>query len=324
MRQKTFGKLVVSLDFELFWGFFDHETKDGSKERIFGARDAVVRMLELFDSYGIHATWAVVGMLMAENKEEIIAFSPEEKPSYINTNLSAYNHLDLVGEDENDDKFHYASNLVSKILSSKNQELASHTYSHYYCKEDGQTPSEFEADLIAAKRIALQKYGVELKSLVLPRNNYREDYLSVVTKVGFTAIRGNQTSFAYNNKYNLYARAIRLIDAYFNISGKKSYCIENAGDSIVNIKASAFFRKFNNKLRILEPLKVSCIKRQMKAAAKHGEVFHMWWHPHNIGIDLDKSLMQLKSIFDYYIYLNERYGFQSMNMGEVADSLYNK
>ena len=57
----------------------------------------------------------------------------------------------------------------------------------------------------------------------------------------------------------------------------------------------------------------------MLHAAKNGLTFHLWWHPHNIGIMTEYHLKQLEKIFDYYDKLKEEYGMRSLNMGEVAE-----
>jgi hypothetical protein len=50
------GALIISLDFELYWGGRDSKTLDRYRENILGVRAAVPAMLALFHKYGIHAT----------------------------------------------------------------------------------------------------------------------------------------------------------------------------------------------------------------------------------------------------------------------------
>ena len=56
----------------------------------------------------------------------------------------------------------------------------------------------------------------------------------------------------------------------------------------------------------------------MLHAAKNGLTFHLWWHPHNIGVDTQAHLKQLEEIFEYYTQLQKAYGMRSLNMGEAA------
>lgn len=315
------GKFVLSLDFEQLWGVFDHETKLTYHENIIGGRKAIPKILELFDKYNIHASWGVVALLLAETKRDAIEYSPDLKPSYCNDKLSAYKTFDDLGENEKEDPYHFAGSLVKEIMTHDNQELCSHTFSHYYCKADGQNVDEFRADLQAAVKITEDKMSFAPKSIILPRNNYREDYARAVAECGFTAIRGNQNLYSENNSTYI-ARLIRMIDTYVNVCGKKCYDeSEIFNGTICNIKASRFFRPYNPKLKALEKLKISCIKRQMKYAAKNNKVFHIWWHPHNFGRYPDKCLRQIEELFEYYSYLNKRYGFKSVNMQELSSEL---
>lgn len=315
------GTLIISLDFELLWGVHDHETKVSFGEQVTGARKAIENVLKLFDKYQIHATWGIVGMMMAQSKEEMIQYSPSTKPQYENEKLSAYQYMDQVGEGEENDVFHYAYSLIKKIQNHSNQELASHTFSHYYCKAAGQNVQAFSEDLNAAQRIAKDKFGVELKSLILPQNQFVDEYMEAAYRLGFTVVRGNPNSFAYNTSSKL-ARIMRLLDTYIGVCGRKTFTLEAYdGNGIINIKASSFFRKYNEKLSFLEKYKVSHIKREMKYAAKKGQVYHLWWHPHNIGKNSEQCLAQLREIFAYYEQLQSKYGFESKTMYEAAEEL---
>jgi hypothetical protein len=72
---------------------------------------------------------------------------------------------------------------------------------------------------------------------------------------------------------------------------------------------------------LLEPLKLRRIKKQMLHAAKHDLYFHLWWHPHNIGVNTAYHLKQLEEIFSYYKELQITYDMRSLNMGELAEEV---
>src|SRR5690606_21331977 len=97
---------------------------------------------------------------------------------YVEQQLSAYRYIaDVgIGEDESSDPFHYAPTLVEAILDTPHQELATHTFAHYYCNEAGQNAEQFRADLRAAQRSAAL-FGQQLRSLVFPRNQFNAEYL---------------------------------------------------------------------------------------------------------------------------------------------------
>ena len=59
------AQLIVSLDFELFWGMQDGHTLESYQDHVLGGRKAIPQLLKLFAKYGIHATWATVGLMFA-------------------------------------------------------------------------------------------------------------------------------------------------------------------------------------------------------------------------------------------------------------------
>ena len=319
--EKHSGKMIISLDFELLWGVFDHATKESYHCNISGGRQAIPEILALFESYQIHASWGVVGLLLAENRQEAYNYAPTQKPSYMNPALSAYETFSDLGDDEQDDPYHYAKSLVDRIRSCEHQEICSHTFAHYYCTAVGQTTEQFKADLQASKSILFEKISVSPISLILPRNQFKKEYAEIARQCGFRAIRGNQTLYCDNHR-SILARGIRLLDSYVNITGNRCYSEEDiCNDGICNIMASRFFRPYSHKLRCFEKLKIARIKGQMRYAAKHNKVFHLWWHPHNFGKYPEQCLSQLEEILKYYISLKQEFEFESLNMQELSNRI---
>jgi peptidoglycan/xylan/chitin deacetylase (PgdA/CDA1 family) len=317
------GTLVISLDFELYWGIRDKRTIEQYKDNLLGVRKVIPLLLGLFNEYQIHATWAVVGFLFFKTKEELLKGLPQKKPDYEKTKLNPYTYLDSIGNDEHTDPFHYAPSLIEQILSFPNQEIGSHTFSHYYCLEKGQNIETFKEDLHAAINAA-KRFNVEIKSLVFPRNQTNAEYLSVCKEMGIKCYRGNETSWLYKARNqedeSLVRRGIRLMDAYVNISGHNTYTINNYENTLpLNIHSSRFLRPYSNKLHLLEPLRLHRILSDLTYAAKKKEIFHLWWHPHNFGVNMDKNMQFLRNILDHYTQLHEIYSMESLHIGELAN-----
>ncbi len=325
MEQKR-GHLVISLDFELFWGMSDATTLEAYGPNVAGEREAVPRILRLFEKYGIHATWATVGMLMARNKEELLSLLPHaaERPVYTDMRISTYYHLehDGVGKDEADDPYHYGPTLLSQILATPHQEIGNHTFSHYYAV-DGHTnpPSTFARDLDAHAEIS-KTYGVTTTSIVFPRNQVSEEALQVCKEKGITSYRGNEDHFLYRargSRQPLLVRMLRLLDHYIDISGPNTHPLPVSSSALPkNIPSSRFLRPYSERLKFFEPLRLRRIERAMTHAAKRGEIFHLWWHPHNFGIDQAENFKNLEAILDHFKFLKEEYGFGSASMKDIA------
>lgn len=314
------GVLCISLDTEFFWGV--HDTAPASYvENVRQARKTVIpTLLKQFENYGIHATWAVVGAAFYRTRESLLrALPPEnERPTYDNPLRSPYSLLDRIQEDAEELSSFLAGNDLDKIRAVPFQEIGTHTFSHYYCNEKGQTPKQFQADLKAALQTANDS-GLNIRSLVFPKCEYSAPYLEVCNHLGIRVFRGIEDNWIYNSNLPMpLKKVLRFADAYFPLSGNNCH-YPKPECGVLNICGSRIFKPYFQKLAILEPLKVRRICSQMTHAAKTGKVFHLWWHPHNFGDHTEKNLNNLTKVLEHYKYLQERYHMRSMNMGEILD-----
>lgn len=321
------GIFTISLDFELHWGVSEHRTIESYGENLRKTPIVIERLLDLFEIYQIHATWATVGMLFCRNKHELKANIPiGKRPIYENEKLSNYRLISNIGESILDDPYHYALPLINKISQKKGQEIATHTYSHYYCLEKGQLEKNFKEDITTALTVA-KKENFEIKSIVFPRNQYNNSHLKIVVEEGINTFRGNEHHWMYAPKSRAeetsLRRLCRLLDSYIKISGDNTYLI-NFDEKPINVPSSRFLRPFEPKLAFLDSLRLRRICSEMTYAAKNNRLFHLWWHPHNFGKYLEKNLDFLKKILTHYSKLRNEFNFQSMNMKEVGqmESVY--
>ena len=310
------GKLVISLDFELHWGAAEKWDLQQMRGYFDATRQSIPGVLALFEKYGIRATWATVGFLFAKNKKQLLEFCPADKPSYHNTNLSYYNLIDngQVGEDETDDPYHFAPSLIAQILKTPGQELATHTFAHYYCNEPGQTKAQFAADLQAAQTLAKVNFGAELQSLVFPRNQFNSDYLNIAKANGIKTVRSNPDVWFWKTQSGL-APLARAFDTLFQISKTLTFDTEKLiRDGVLLLPASRFLRPFTTKEKWIQRIKIARIKSEMKEAAKNGRGYHLWWHPHNFGYSTAENMASLEEILRHYQNLQTEFGFESVSM----------
>lgn len=316
------GRFMISLDFELFWGMTGTVPFAQYEPNILAGREAIPRVLALFDRYGIHATWATVGFQFAQNRQQLLQFCPAQalRPGYLDHTSDTYPLLDSVGEDERTAPCFYSLDLLREIAGHPHQEIASHTFSHYYCREPGQTTEQFRADMQAAQAIA-RAQGYEIKSLVFPRDMSTPEHAAVLRELGFTAYRDEADDWIHHRvPIRLLRRALTLLDVYLPLTGMAGSQPENQ-DGIVRLVGNRQFRYYFKPLGFLEGLKVARIKAQMRHAARHGKTYHLWWHPHNLGDHTEALLVQLEQILSYYQVLQTRYGMCSQNMREAADEI---
>ena len=315
------GAFVISIDFELLWGVWDVTTKKKYGPHITGVKEVIPALLAAFKKYDVKATFAIVGFLFAENKEELGCFIPDKKPGYSNPEYNVYlKEFAAIGKDENDDPYHFGYSLFEMIKQSPH-EIATHSFSHYFCLEEGQSAEEFDADIKAAVKISKEK-NTELCSLVFPRNQINEHYLPVLANNGINVYRGNPLSWIYKpRKFSAevpFIRLCRLLDTYLPVSGYNTFSVTKNTDVPVNVPASRFLKPYNKNLAWLEKMKLKRIMNEMTYAAKNNEIYHLWWHPHNFGINIKENMENLAALLKHYQFLHSKYGFASLTMKETA------
>jgi peptidoglycan/xylan/chitin deacetylase (PgdA/CDA1 family) len=323
------GIFTISLDFELHWGGFEKWPLENYKGYFSNTRRVIPKMLELFAANNVHVTWATVGLLFHDSREELLQNYPKQPPTYKVTKLSALNYIQSegIGINEEADPYHFAPSIIRLITSTPGQELASHTFGHYYCNEEGQSPDQFRADLQAAQRAA-SKYGRKLRSLVFPRNQFNEDYLRVCFDEGIRVVRANPRDWFWNinstHHESLWKRFNRGLDAYLPIGKENIFkisSIKNIPGLPLSVPSSRLLRPYNPKEIFLNDIKIIRIKNEMAKAAKEGAVYHLWWHPHNFGWYPEKSMDALQEIISHFSFCSEAYGMTSLSMGDIAEKI---
>jgi peptidoglycan/xylan/chitin deacetylase (PgdA/CDA1 family) len=321
------GALVISLDFELLWGVRDLYPGDGGSYRrnLLGARSAIPRLLDLFAEYEIAATWATVGLLGARNRADAASLWPEVLPRFNDPALDPYDGV--TGEDEASDPLRYAASLIELIVAAPRQELGSHTFGHYYPLEPGHDADAFRSDLAAAVKIG-ERFGVRPRSLVIPRNQLNRADLRVIAEAGFTSVRDNARGRIHRACSNAEFRVARerigrIADAYVPLTGRQVGRWDEIPvvEGVALLPASHFLRPRSHQLRHLEPIRFKRLSDSIRAAAKSGGVCHLWWHPHNFGVDQDENLAFLRRLFDVYRACQAEHGMVSMSMAEATDAL---
>ncbi|KMT62182.1 polysaccharide deacetylase family protein [Paenilisteria newyorkensis] len=323
------GYFIISLDFELRWGSYSWDTNHSYDANVLGARKAIPDILQTFKEHQIHATWATVGALFAESKSDILEVNKQYFKNTPTAHISDFlKECTELGENETADPSHYALSLIEQINATEHQEIGLHTYSHFYCLDNKEADKSFQSDTCAALAM-MNTQGIEPKSFVFPRNQFNPELLDILKSYGMNIVRGNENHVLYREREekqeNRVHRALRLMDSYVNISGYHTFSPDSClKQGLVNIPSSRFLRPYVKKARHLERLKLNRIKEAMRHASEHGEVFHLWFHPHNFGMNIKENIAMLQDICAYYEYLQHEFGFESVTMQELAQKVERK
>ncbi len=318
------GILVFSLDFEIFWGVADLSDTTAFEQAMPKIRQVVPRLLKLFEKYGIHATWATVGALMAKDKKELLKYLPKNSSTQASSVLNKLGLLSDNIEQKVPNCILFAPDLVEMISNTPVQELGTHTYTHYYCNNPSATPEELKDELRASAEIAVSK-GLRPVSLVFPRNQVTEEYVEAAGSCGISVFRGTEKRVWYDQFKDRAFKLFRLfekLNAYIPVVGSMSYPKSEIEfrNGCCNIKNSRFFKPFSKRWRILEPLKRLRLRQELRYAAKHGQVYHVYMHPHNFAFDTERNFRDLENFFNEFERMRNKYGAVSLTMAEMAEA----
>lgn len=325
------GTFTISLDYELHWGVFDKKDRSARSACYHNTLKLVPQMLDTFTKNEVHVTWAVVGSLFAKDQDEWNALKPNNQPHYTNEQYSAYKWAEKNGLAQEYHWAHFAPESVRSILDYPGQELGTHTFSHYYCLEKFAGKDAFGDDLSAAKKAGL-KFGVAPVSLVFPRNQFNPGNLKTCYETGIRSVRTNPNIWFWapvpDEGGGLMRKIFRTGDAYIPMQTKRtSYRLESIDvtkGEPVQLPASRFLRPWHPKYNIANKMALRRVLREMQAAAKNNECYHLWWHPENFGDYPEQNMDNLAVILSEYRKLKDKYGMCSLTMGETASLLMEK
>ncbi|MFC3414210.1 polysaccharide deacetylase family protein [Algoriphagus hitonicola] len=312
--------IVISLDFELHWGRFDKYSLADYQAYYAGTQYAVPKILRLFEKYKIHATWATVGMLLAKNWEEWESYRPNRLPNYEQPKYSAYEWA----KDRPGLNGLFAPDLALDVSQTSGQEIASHTFSHFYTLEKGADLAAFQADLSASKKISQDKLGIEPVSLVFPRNQYDENSIQAAMDLGFKNFRTNPKDWFWENavEESLAKKIFRTGDTLYPLGKRSSYSEPKISGESIEIPASRLLRPYR-KGSVFNQLRIKRIKSELVESCKRNEIYHLWWHPHNFGHLPKENLQVLEDLLIFINELTKSKGLQSMSMNELAENIMN-
>ncbi len=320
------GVFAISLDFELHWGCIENigVLHEQAQQYFSNTREAIPQMLSIFAEGEIHVTWATVGMLYHHNKQEWEQYQPDQLPTFTNPAVSSYEWINNNGFISDTDPFHFAPDLIQRIKSTPHQEIGTHTYSHYFCLEEGQTREQFREDIELACRIAKEN-GIEIRSLVFPRNQFNREYLSVCAAAGITSVRSSPDIWYWSpaTGSSFMKKFFRAGDAYISFQPIKPVYLKDIDTTQLPLllPATRLYRPWSPKYPIQNKFKMRRILNEMTEAARKGAYYHLWWHPHNFGNYPQQCLDELRQIVSHFNFLQKKYEFKSLTMQEITTQL---
>lgn len=249
------GVFCISIDTELLWGRKDlnYSTfiKKTKKER-----EIIKKLLSLFDKYNIPATWAVVGKLKEKG-------------------YPLWSGIDII----------------KNIEKVRNQEIASHSYSHEIFTKISEEKAENEIK------------DNKAKSFVFPRNQIK--YLNLLKKHGFKTYRGKD----------------RKSWELFHISKPPTYK-PTFNNGLLNIPGSMYFVSARN-IRKYIPYGTRLFKSKMgiNKAISRKQVFHLWFHPIDFANETNSLMKEFEEILQYASQKRDQGKLEIKNMNQIFEEI---
>jgi peptidoglycan/xylan/chitin deacetylase (PgdA/CDA1 family) len=299
------GVLTISLDFELVWGTLDLFGPNAFRRTCEAERAAVERLLELFVEFEIPATWCILGHLFLD----ACAAGPFGKHPEIVRPSHAWCQRDWFEHDpccnEATHPTFYAQKLVEKIRDCPcPQEIGSHSFSHVIFGDQGCSRETAQSELAACVALA-NAWGIEMTSFAFPRNQI--GHLDVLQDFGFYCYRGPEPHWYNRTLRSGFLRRLAHLADVLLAAEPPTVMPSVDANGMWNVPGSMiYFPMHGFRKWIPMFLRVKRATKGLNAAARKKEVFHLWFHPTNLGDHTEAMFRGLRSILEHAANLRDR------------------
>jgi hypothetical protein len=268
--------LCISIDLELAWGIWDKPSPEYHARCAAHERAIVARLVEIFETYEVAATWAIVGRLL------------ERQPVAAQDNQQIW----------------FAPDLIERIRAARvAQDIGSHSYAHIYFGESSR--DQLRADLAAARRVH-DANGLPFTSFVFPRNQVA--HLDLLREAGVRVFRSVDHGWHIGVRERLgkmCGRVANLADKVLPVPPATVQPITH--DGIVELPSSMLLLGRNGLRRAVHPAALFAkAALGLERARRAGGIFHLWFHPSNFYYDTERQLETLERIVRRACVLRDR------------------
>jgi peptidoglycan/xylan/chitin deacetylase (PgdA/CDA1 family) len=301
---------VVSIDVEMSWGQIHRPERDYTFP---DEREQMSRLLDVFDDYGVPATWAFVGHLLLDgcSRDGGDAHPELVRPDYnwFEGDWLAADPCTSVSEAPT----WYAPDLLDQVAARRvGHEIGSHSFTHLIAGDPGCSEDAFRSDLRRCREES-DRHGLELRSFIFPRNQYGHEH--VLAEEGFTTYRGRRADpHAGSSGVARRARGATEMVA----PTRKSAVVPVSEHGIWNLPAT-YLHDVGDPKRY--PVKIAQAKRRLRQAVTHRGLFHLWFHPHNVQHEPERWFDGLGQLLGRVSTLRAEGKLETLTMAQVAERL---
>jgi peptidoglycan/xylan/chitin deacetylase (PgdA/CDA1 family) len=306
---------LICIDLELAWGWVATGRHRQTIDRLTRGREAMSRVLDLFDRFGTPATWATVGhlFLSACDRQDGRPHPEITRPEY------GWRGEDWYRDDPAsalpDAPLWYGPDLLADVRSrAVGHEIGSHSFSHIVFGDPGCSRDAAAADVAAAVDAAAGT-GVTLRSFVFPRHS--PGHIDVLRDHGFSVYRGDllEPFIALPKGAR---QPLRLLAMVGSLTPRTTAPIPDRG--LVHVPASMHFALPASPVGLAVTWRMLARRaiRGIRRAERRREVFTMFFHDHNFGVRTDDHLRALDGVLAFAADRRERGVLDISTMSELG------
>lgn len=288
------GKLVISIDLELAWGYWDCLTPEHLRMAETAERPICAALIELFDRFEVPATWAIVAALLD-------AGSPKSRPG--------------------SPACWHAPDIIERIRRAKvRHEIGSHSGKHVCFGEIAAAQAREDLDYMRALH---HVNGLPHCSFVYPRNVV--GHLDLVAQAGLRTFRGPDVGWvrSVGRASRIAARAANLADQILPIP-PSPITAERCG-TLVNLPGSMLLMGRNGARRFVLPtVSRAKLRAGLDRARRSSGIFHFWFHPSNFYYRTDEQVATLAWFLEHAISEARQGRIEICTMASFADDATGK
>ncbi|MBX0296639.1 polysaccharide deacetylase family protein [Haloarcula nitratireducens] len=311
------GVFVLSLDTELAWGMFDLGRVDEFEAAYRQTPSIIEHLCNLFDEYRIPATWAIVSHLLTDC---------EGDSTHVGQSNPDFEWVDdwfgaLPCTDGLDRDLWYAPWLLDRLRSCQTeQEIGLHGATHMPLGADGCSAQNAREELGSAIE-TLNALGEDPQTFIFPRNDI--GHLDVLRETQMQVYREVDARWYETPRLpSALKPPLRFADEALHQTPPA--VTPSVHDGLVAVPGSQIFRPTHGGWQYT-PSK-STVKRAEKGierAARTGGVFHLWFHPFNLGHEPKRDLQRLEDVLAVVDEFADRGQIERRSMQEVAELALN-
>jgi peptidoglycan/xylan/chitin deacetylase (PgdA/CDA1 family) len=312
------GVFTLSLDFELIWGTRDYAGTETFRRACEIERAIVIdRLVALFSRFDLSATWCIVGHLFLD-RCEVVRGQKHPDVRRMDPPASGVDWFaDDPASDERSAPTFYGRDLVRRIREcAVPQEIGSHTFSHVVFDHPRCTRAVAESEIGKCVSIARAE-SVELRSFAFPRN--RVAHLDVLQQQGFKAYRGPEPHWYDASWMPPPGKRIAHLSSFIArtcppvVLPLRQSGLWNIPGSMILLPMHGVRKYIPGRSRVVRAVK------GIRRAVEERKIFHLWFHPTNMAVQLEEMFNVLAGILEYACTLRADGRLVTMTMGEIAD-----